>query len=69
MSAEEAWDRLCVQLTGEFLFCPEYGRAFKFNGQLNYMYATCGDPGCCEDWWESREEFLEQFRESTFVVI
>lgn len=64
--AAEAWERLCVNLTGELLEAKNWHGSF--NGQKDYMYFGCGD-GCCDDWWETKDAFLKFHNDTKFRVI
>ncbi len=64
--AAEAWERLCVNLTGELLEAK--GCIGSFNGQKDYMYFRCGE-GCCDERWETKDAFLKSHDDTQFRVI
>jgi hypothetical protein len=68
ITASEAWDRLCVQLADEMLSTKAMGNSVRFYGSPDFMYMSCGDVGCCEGWWTTKEAFVEAFRDATFEV-
>ena len=63
---EEAWERLCVKLTGDLLEAE--GWIGSFNGSKEFMYFGCGE-GCCDDWWETRSAFLKSHENTRFRVL
>ena len=62
MIKEEAYKTL---KDGKSLYCPHW----YFTMVRNTIYATCGELDCCEDDFDSFDEFWEWYGDKDFKVI